>query len=380
MESEDGSRRLQVETRNRVARVLGIRALGEGIRRKMSSPGDEFSGDGTRGTLSSSTRTSPRRRPRLFLRPPADDGAFVPAERDWAGTGTRGKGGMARGGVPGAVGGTGASPPGRSTALVKCFAAGLGIGMALRRAGGRAPARGERVRTKVQRPLASTLRQARGKRMPSVRPVVVIRSCPAVRSPSFSRMSTVGRDCTTRRPPPVAGIFRARRSRAHAARRLAARVTRRSRLPARTPGDVGAPRTSAASDCSRAARWRRGDVGRLRAPRSHRPPWRVPRAPPPPPPAPRANDMTARAPRGPPRARPRARLRVSPRSPPARARSARPRPAAFLASRAAVRSRRRSLVAGGAERRARRRRPPPSTTSTSPTSSRSGSTSSRRRP
>ena len=131
VESESGDERWVVETRNRVARVDGrfahwVRGYdtaprGDGVR------GDEPGTNGTRYSVIFYANKPSAATARLD--PPADSG-FVPA-------GTRGDGdarerGKRAGASPGAVGGTGGSPPGISVALVKCFAAILGIGMALR--------------------------------------------------------------------------------------------------------------------------------------------------------------------------------------------------------------------------------------------------------
>ena len=132
VESESGDERWVVETRNRVARVDG--RFAHWVRGYDTAP----RGDGVRGD-EPGTNGNPRYSVIFYankpsaatarLDPPADSG-FVPA-------GTRGDGdarerGKRAGASPGAVGGTGGSPPGISVALVKCFAAILGIGMALR--------------------------------------------------------------------------------------------------------------------------------------------------------------------------------------------------------------------------------------------------------
>ena len=57
----------------------------------------------------------------------------------------------------------------------------------------------------------------------------------------YATTSHAARTRSRRRHRPPSRVWRAL---------AAARVTRRTRLPSRTPGDVGAPRTSAASNCS----------------------------------------------------------------------------------------------------------------------------------
>ena len=210
VESESGDERWVVETRNRVARVDG--RFAHWVRGYDTTPRVSVSGDGVRGDAPG---TNPRYSVIFYankpsaatarLHPPAD-ARFAPRGRAGTGTGTgRGKG-EARGASLGAVGGTWGSPPGISTALVKCFAAILGIGMVIcGRAGGRAPgARGARETVSSRRrERFSTSRQASiGNVWPSVR---VLGGDSLMSSSSSSsavfRASTVGRDCTTRRPP-----------------------------------------------------------------------------------------------------------------------------------------------------------------------------------
>ena len=138
VESESGDERWVVETRNRVARVDG--RFAHWVRGYDTTPRVSVSGDGIRGD---EPGTNPRYSVIFYankpsaatarLHPPADAG-FVPAgtRGDGDGDGDARERGKRAGASLGAVGGTGGSPPGISTALVKCFAAILGIGMALR--------------------------------------------------------------------------------------------------------------------------------------------------------------------------------------------------------------------------------------------------------
>ena len=140
VESESGDERWVVETRNRVARVDG--RFAHWVRGYDTTPRVSVSGDGIRGD---EPGTNPRYSVIFYankpsaatarLHPPAD--ARLRPRGDARGRGRgRGRGragkGKRAGASLGAVGGTGGSPPGISTALVKCFAAILGIGMALR--------------------------------------------------------------------------------------------------------------------------------------------------------------------------------------------------------------------------------------------------------
>ena len=136
VESESGDERWVVETRNRVARVDG--RFAHWVRGYDTAPRVSVSGDGVRGDESgTNTRYSVifyANKPSAAtarLHPPADAG-FVPAGTRGDGDGDARERGKRAGACPGAVGGTGGSPPGISVALVKCFAAILGIGMALR--------------------------------------------------------------------------------------------------------------------------------------------------------------------------------------------------------------------------------------------------------
>ena len=120
VESEDGLRRWEVDTRDRVARVDGrfahwVRGYDPG------ESGARYSVIFYANKPSAATAR---------MRPPVDEG-FVPAGTT-SGNGDARGGGKRAGASPGAVGGTGGASPRRATTLVKCFAAGLGIGMALR--------------------------------------------------------------------------------------------------------------------------------------------------------------------------------------------------------------------------------------------------------
>ena len=136
VESESGDERWVVETRNRVARVDG--RFAHWVRGYDTTPRVSVSGDGIRGD---EPGTNPRYSVIFYANKPSAATARLHPGGRWLrprgdargrGRGRDARKGGRRGGVPGAVGGTGGSPPGISTALVKCFAAILGIGMALR--------------------------------------------------------------------------------------------------------------------------------------------------------------------------------------------------------------------------------------------------------
>jgi hypothetical protein len=120
VESEDGAFRWEVDTRDRVARVDGrfvhwVRGYDSG------KNGARYSVIFYANKPSAATER---------MRLPVDE-SFVPAGTMNANGDARGDGKRA-GASPGAVGGTGGMSPRIATTLAKCFAAGLGIGMALR--------------------------------------------------------------------------------------------------------------------------------------------------------------------------------------------------------------------------------------------------------
>ena len=180
----------------RVARGTGVRALGAGYdrlracrlrkRRSWDAPGTNprYSVIFYANKLGATAR----------LHPPAD--ALAPPR----GRRGRGRGREARGASLGRSGAPGGRPRDIHPVLVKCFAAILGIGKAGSPAHERR-ARGERETFKSTPRAFSTSRQASiGNVAVSQKSTYSLMSSSSSSSAVF-RASTVGRDCTTRRPP-----------------------------------------------------------------------------------------------------------------------------------------------------------------------------------